>query len=298
MILLQADTLTTDLAQQAVATSKALLQGDTTAMQSILQQCVNFCVEVGKSILLAAVIYFVGRLVIRGLNTLLARMLERRNVDASIQSFTKSFVNILLTILLLISVISALGVNTTSFAALLASVGLAGGMALSGNLQNLAGGFVILLFKPFHVGDFIEAQGTSGTVSEIQIFHTIVTTVDNKIVYLPNGALSSGSVVNYSNELRRVDLTYGVCYDESPERVRQAVMEVIEANPKILSDEGHKPFIALSQLADSSVDFTVRVWTRGTDYWDVYFYMQENVYNTFNKKGISFPFPQLTVHQA
>ncbi len=267
-------------------------------MQSILQQCVNFCVEVGKSILLAAVIYFVGRLVIRGLNTLLARMLERRNVDASIQSFTKSFVNILLTILLLISVISALGVNTTSFAALLASVGLAGGMALSGNLQNLAGGFVILLFKPFHVGDFIEAQGTSGTVSEIQIFHTIVTTVDNKIVYLPNGALSSGSVVNYSNELRRVDLTYGVCYDESPERVRQAVMEVIEANPKILSDEGHKPFIALSQLADSSVDFTVRVWTRGTDYWDVYFYMQENVYNTFNKKGISFPFPQLTVHQA
>ncbi len=298
MILLQADTLTTDLAQQAVATSKALLQGDTTAMQSILQQCVNFCVEVGKSILLAAVIYFVGRLVIRGLNTLLARMLERRNVDASIQSFTKSFVNILLTILLLISVISALGVNTTSFAALLASVGLAGGMALSGNLQNLAGGFVILLFKPFHVGDFIEAQGTSGTVSEIQIFHTIVTTVDNKIVYLPNGVLSSGSVVNYSNALRRVDLTYGVCYDESPERVRQAVMEVIEANPKILSDEGHKPFIALSQLADSSVNFTVRVWTRGTDYWDVYLYMQENVYNTFNKKGISFPFPQLTVHQA
>ncbi len=298
MILLQADTLATDLAQQAIVTSKALLQGDTTTMQNLMQQCVNFCVEVGKSILLAAVIYIIGRLVIKGLNTLLARMLERRDVDASIQSFIKSFVNILLTILLLISVISALGVNTTSFAALLASVGLAGGMALSGNLQNLAGGFVILLFKPFRVGDYIEAQGSSGTVREIQIFHTIITTVDNKIIYLPNGALSSGSVVNYNNELRRVDLTYGVCYDESTERVREALMEVIEANPKILADEEHKPFIALSQLADSSVNFTVRVWAKGSDYWDVYFYMQENVYNTFNEKGISFPFPQLTVHHA
>ncbi len=298
MILFQADTVTTNLAQGAIATSKAFLQGDTTTMQSLLQQCVNFCVEVGKSILLAAVIYIVGRIVIRGLNTLLARMLERRNVDASIQSFTKSFVNILLTILLLISVISALGVNTTSFAALLASVGLAGGMAMSGNLQNLAGGFVILLFKPFHVGDYIEAQGVSGTVREIQIFHTIITTVDNKIIYLPNGALSSGSVVNYNNELRRVDLTYSVSYNESAENVKEALMEVIEANPKILADEEHKPFIALMQLADSSVNFTVRVWAKGADYWDIFFYMQENVYSTFNKKGIQFPFPQVTVHQA
>ncbi len=298
MSLLQADTLVTDTVQWVTEGTKALLSGGTSQMHNLMQQGINFCVEAGKCILLALVIYIVGRFVIRAINSLVERLLERRKVDLSLQTFIKSFVNILLTILLLISVIGALGINTTSFAALLASVGLAFGMSLSGNLQNLAGGFVILLFKPFRVGDYIEAQGTSGTVCEIQIFHTIITTVDNKVVYLPNGVLSSGIIVNYNNELRRIDLTYCVSYGEDTQRVRTALLDIIAANPKVFTDQAHSPFIALSSLASSSIDFTVRLWARGTDYWDVYFYMQETVYTEFNRLGIEFPFPQVTIHKA
>lgn len=300
-ILLQSDKLVSDtlnVAAQAAETTKALLSGDTSRLDKFLDQCVSFCVEGGKSILVALVIYFIGRFVVRGLNALLAKMLERRKIDPTIQSFLKSFVNILLTVLLIITVISALGVNTTSFAALLASVGLAFGMALSGNLQNLAGGLVILLFKPYKVGDYIEAQGMAGIVKEIQIFHTVVTTVDNKVVFLPNGSLSSGNIVNYSNSQRRVDFTIGVEYGEEIEKVKSALNDIIKANDKILTDEGHEPFVALSSLSSSSVDFTVRLWVEGTDYWPVYFWMQETIYEVFNRRGINFPFPQLTVHQA
>jgi len=301
MILLQAEKVATDtlnVAAQAAETTKALLSGDTSRLDKLLDQCISFCAEGGKSILVALIIYLIGRFLVKGLNALLAKMLERKKVDPTIQSFLKSFVNILLTILLIISVISALGVNTTSFAALLASVGLAFGMAMSGNLQNLAGGLIILLFKPYKVGDYIEAQGTAGTVKEIQIFHTIVTTIDNKVVFLPNGSLSSGNITNYSNSERRVDLTIGVEYGEDTEKVKSTLMELIQTNDKILKDEGHEPFVGLSSLSNSSVDFVVRMWVKGADYWPVFFGMQETIYKEFNKRGIGFPFPQLTVHQA
>lgn len=301
MILLQAEKMMTDslnVAKEAAETTKALLSGDTSRLDKFLDQCVSFCVEGGKSLLVALVIYFVGRFIVKGINALLAKMLERRKIDPTIQSFLKSFVNILLTVLLIISVISALGVNTTSFAALLASVGLAFGMALSGNLQNLAGGLIILLFKPYKVGDYIEALGTAGIVKEIQIFHTIITTVDNKVIYLPNGSLSSGNIVNYSNSQRRVDLTIGVEYGEEVENVKATLMELIQANDKILKDAGHEPFVGLVSLSGSSVDFTVRMWVEGVDYWTVFFGMQETIYKEFNRRGIGFPYPQLTIHQA
>ena len=224
-------------------------------------------------------------------------MLERRRVEPTIQSFLKSFTNILLTILLVITVISALGVNTTSFAALLASAGVAIGMALSGNLQNLAGGIILLLFKPYKIGDYIEAQGVNGVVQEIQIFHTIILTVDNKQIYIPNGALSSGSITNYSaKELRRVDWTVGVEYGTDVEKVRAALMKLIDADNRILKDPA--PFIALRELASSSVDFTVRGWVKGADYWGVFFDMNKQIYEEFNRQGISFPFPQIQVHQS
>ncbi len=295
--LLQADSLVASTASEAADAAKAALQGDTSAISHLGQQCLSLCVEAGKCIIVAILVYIVGRLIIRGINSLVARMLAKRGVDATIQSFVRSFVNVVLTILLAICVIGALGVNTTSFAALLASVGIAFGMALSGNLQNLAGGFIILLFRPFRVGDFIEAQGVCGTVKDIQIFHTIVLTADNKIVYLPNGALSSGSVVNTNNELRRVDLTYSVCYGQDIEVVKTTLNEVIAANPNVLTDDAHKPFIALSELG-ASVNVVVRLWVKGSDYWSVFFYMQETVYNTFNKKGIEFPIPHVAVHKA
>ena len=229
MIILQADP--TLAATEAV---KALEKGE---LSQVLQQVTTLCIEAGKSILLAILIFVVGRYLIKFINKMIGRMMERKKVEPTIQSFLKSFINVLLTILLIITTVSALGVNTTSFAALLASAGVAVGMALSGNLQNLAGGIILLLFKPYKVGDYIEAQGVSGTVKEIQIFHTIILTVDNKQVYVPNGALSSGSVINYSSEpLRRVDLTISVEYGTQVDTVKQALKDIIKADDRILTD--------------------------------------------------------------
>ena len=265
-------------------------------IDQLIQQAITMGMEAGKSILLAIVVAVVGRYIIKFLNKVVAGMLERRNVEPTIQTFLKSFVNILLVTLLTITVISTLGVNTTSLAALLASAGLAVGMALSGNMQNLAGGLILLFFKPYKVGDFIEAQGVSGTVKAIQIFHTVLTTPDNKVLFVPNGPLSSGNVTNYSkNELRRVDFTVSVEYGTDVEKVKQVTLELLKSDSRIMQDPA--PFIAVKELADSSVDFTLRVWVGVADYWNVFFDTNERIYTEFNKQGIGFPFPQIQVHQ-
>jgi small conductance mechanosensitive channel len=267
------------------------------SMQALVEKGMDLGIEAGKSIIVAVVIYFVGKALITLVNRMLSGVMERRKVDPAIQSFAKSLVNILMMILLVISVVSALGVNTTSFAALLASGGVAVGMALSGNLQNLAGGIVILLFRPFKVGDYIEAQGTGGTVSEIQIFHTILTTPDNKKIFLPNGALSSGNITNYSKEsLRRVDFTVSVEYGEDIDKVRKVLKDILDKDARVLQEPA--PVIVLGALAESSVNMTVRVWVKSEDYWNVFFQTNETIYNEFNRQGINFPYPQLTIHQG
>lgn len=264
---------------------------------TMLKELITLGMEAGKSILLAIVIYIAGKFIIKLLNKLLHQMLERRSIDPTIQSFLKSFVSILLNILLIITVVSALGVNTTSFAALLASLGVAAGMALSGNLQNLAGGLIILLFKPFKVGDVIEAQGVAGKVKEIQIIHTILLTVDNKEIYVPNGSLSSGSITNFSKMgTRRVDFTVSVEYGTEVEKVLDALKAIATSDERILKDP--EPFYALSALADSSVNFTFRVWVNGADYWNVFFDVNKRIYEDFNRLGIGFPFPQIQIHQS
>ena len=271
--------------------------GNSEYVQELINKGIDLGVEAGKSIIIAIIIYFVGKGLISLINRMLVGMMVRKNIDPAIQSFTKSLVNILLMVLLVISVVSALGVNTTSFAALLASAGVAVGMALSGNLQNLAGGIVILLFCPFRVGDYIEAQGTGGTVTEIQIFHTILTTADNKKSYLPNGALSSGNITNYSKEpLRRVDFTVGVEYGEDIDKVRKALSDILSMDERVLQEPA--PVIVLGSLADSSVNMSVRVWVKSENYWSVYFETNEKIYNEFNRLGINFPYPQLTIHQG
>ena len=270
---------------------------DITKLEKLMQKLWDWGVEAGSHLLGAIIIFIVGRIIISFLNKLVARILVRRKVDPSIQSFVKSLVSILLTVLLIVAVISKLGVETTSFAALLASAGVAVGMALSGNLQNFAGGLIVLLFRPYKVGDVIESQGETGTVREIQIFHTILTTFDNKVIYIPNGALSSGTVINYSREeLRRVDWTIGVEYNTDYDLVERTVRDLVAADKRILTEPA--PFVALHALADSSVNVTVRVWVKNADYWSVYFDMNKRIYAEFNAKGIGFPFPQLTVHQA
>ncbi len=299
MILLQvtqavADSLqvAADNLDQAIANADGL---DKLAL--ITQQLIDAGVRAGGSILKALLVFIVGRFLVSMLNKLAAKMMDKRHLDVSIKTFVKSLVNILLTILLIISVVGALGVETTSFAALLASAGVAIGMALSGNLQNFAGGLVILLFKPYKVGDWIECQNFSGTVREIQIFHTILTTADNKLVYVPNGSLSSGVVTNYNTqETRRVEWVIGVDYGENYDKVEKVIREVIAADGRILNSP--EPFIALSALDASSVNIVIRVWVKTSDYWGVYFDMNKTIYATFNEKGIGFPFPQLTVHQA
>ena len=289
MIIYQAETL--EAANEVV---KAVEKGE---VSQLVSQLIDLSVQAGKSILVAILIFVVGRFIVKLINKLVGQMLDRRKVDPTIASFTKSFVNVLLMVLLIITVVSALGVNTTSFAALLASAGVAVGMALSGNLQNLAGGLLLLFFKPYKVGDYISAQGVEGVVKAIQIFHTVLTTVDNKEIFVPNGALSSGTVVNFSrNDLRRVDQVVTVEYGTDVNAVREAVMDIANADSRILKDPA--PFVELGALADSSVNFTVRLWVKTDDYWGVWFDMNRKVYEEFNKRGIGFPFPQIQVHQS
>lgn len=265
--------------------------------EQVVGQLINWSLDAGRHILIALVVYLIGHYLIRFLNYLLARFMERRNVEISVQTFAKSFVGITLQVLLIVTVVSALGVNTTSFAALLASFGVAIGMALSGNLQNFAGGIVILFLKPYKVGDWIEAQGTGGTVQSIQIFHTVLLTADGKLIYVPNGAMSSGTITNYTlTPSRRAEWIIGVEYGEDVERARQVVLEILQADSRVLADPA--PVVWLGELNSSSVDMTIRCWTNNADYWNVLFETRERIYNRFNELGIGFPFPQVTVHQG
>lgn len=266
-----------------------------------LEGFVNSLIEQGSSlgwtIIKAIIVFVVGRFIIKMINKLVRRILTKRNIDLSVKTFVGSLVNVTLMILLIVSVVGALGVQTSSFAALLASAGVAIGMALSGNLSNFAGGLVILLFKPYKVGDWIESQNVSGTVKEVQIFHTILTTADNKVIYIPNGALSSGVVTNYTYQVtRRVEWVIGVEYGEDFGKVQQIMQNIIAGDTRIQNDP--EPFVALHALSASSVNIVARVWVKSEDYWSVYFDINKAIYETFNAEGINFPFPQLTVHQA
>ena len=266
-------------------------------VEQILDKLLNWGIDAGKSIIGAILIYVIGRFVIKQINRLVCKILTKRKLEISVQTFCRSLMNLLLNLVLVFAIISKLGVETTSLAALLASAGVAIGMALSGTLSNFAGGLIILVFKPFKVGDYIDGNNVSGTVKEIQIFHTILSTVDNRIIYVPNGSLSSNAIVNYSKQdMRRAEWTFGVEYGEDFEKVKAVLERIIAADARILKDPA--PFIGLGALSASSVDIKVRAWAKTDDYWGVYFDMNRVVYETFNKEGIGFPFPQLTVHQA
>jgi small conductance mechanosensitive channel len=244
----------------------------------------------------AIIVWIIGRWVISALIRVLSKTLDKRNVDPSLKPFLKGTARTLLIVLLLISVLSMLGVQMTAFVAVIGAIGLAVGLALSGTLQNFAGGVIILLFKPFKVGDLVEAQGYKGTVSEIQIFNTILKTPDNKTVVIPNGGLSTSSLVNYSVEpKRRVDWTFGIGYGDNTEQATDLLRKLLNADSRIL-DDPQEPFIAVSELADSSVNFTVRAWVNADDYWGVHFDMNRKVYNAFNEEGLSIPYPQMDLH--
>ncbi len=262
---------------------------------SALEQLKSLAVAYVPGFLLALLTLVVGWWLIGGFRKLLRRSLESRNVDSTLTPFLVSIVSVLLKIGLLISVISMIGVEMTSFVAIVGALGLAIGLAWQGSLANFAGGVLILFFRPFKVGDFVQAQGHMGTVFEIQILHTVLRTPDNKRIILPNGPLANGDIVNFSAEAtRRVDFTFGIGYDDDIDKAREVIKGLVEGDERIHSDP--EPQIRVSELADSSVNFVVRVWADAADYWDIYFDMQEKVKKSFDAQGIGIPFPQSDVH--
>lgn len=244
---------------------------------------------------LALIVLVVGWWLIGKVVNLTVKAMEKNELDVTLQRFLSSIIGIGLKALLIISVASMVGIATTSFIAVLGAAGLAVGLALQGSLSNFAGGVLLILFKPYKVGDFIETQGHAGVVQSIQIFNTILKTGDNKTIIIPNGPISNGSITNYSTEAtRRVDMSFGIGYDDDIDGARAALEEIIAADDRILKDPAH--LIVVAELADSSVNFTVRVWVNSADYWGVFFAMQEQVKKTFDAKEISIPYPQQDVH--
>jgi small conductance mechanosensitive channel len=259
-------------------------------------EIIELIISIGINLLIAIVILFVGFKLAGIISRSLGKVLQKRNSDIGLITFLKSFTSAIIKLLTIITVFTQLGVEMTSFIAILGAAGFAIGMAFSGTLSNLAGGVMILLFKPFKIGDFVEAQGEMGIVKEIQIFHTIMTTTDNKTIIIPNGPLSNGNLTNYTmQEIRRVDFSFGFAYGEDYQLAKKVLMDLYLNHPKVLKDP--EPFIGLGELADSSVNVTVRLWTKVEDYWEVFFFMNEKVYEKFNEtEGLSIPFPQMDVH--
>lgn len=332
----------------------------------------NGVVQFSFKLLVAALVFYLGKFLIKKLYGVVRRLLVINDVDISLQTFILSLVRIVLYFILIVSIVGILGIETSSFLALFASAGVAIGMALSGTLQNFAGGVLILLLKPYKVGDYIEAQGFAGSVKEIQIFHTVINTPDNKTIIIPNGGLSTGSINNYSFEsYRRVDWTIGLCYGCDYQKAKEVFKEILLSDDRVVvntlqedmdkrkmkmaelaaseeveddcppddpdCEEEHKsfwyrlfhknrqrqlelkqkikkktsinlsttnlnisrpPFVAITALADSSVNFVIRAWTHNSNYWDLYFDMNERFYKELPEHGLEFPFPQLDVHIA
>ena len=271
----------------------------TTPADVLLKELGSDALQFGLKVLAALAIYFIGAWVIKRIKKLLGNIFERRKTDKAIASFTMSLVSISLTILLIILTVGTLGVNTTSLAAILAAGGMAIGMALSGTVQNFAGGIMLLVFKPFKAGDFIEAQGFSGTVSEVNIVSTKLTTTDNRVIVLPNGSLSSGTINNISqNPIRRLEWKIGVEYGSNIDQARKVILGILNADARVLhgKDAPDEPNVKLSGLLDSSVKIQARCWVRTNDYWDLLWEINELIYKELPKNGIDFPFPQLDVH--
>ena len=250
----------------------------------------NFLVEYGIKVIGAIVIWIIGTWIIKKIIRGIGKVMSKNNYDVSLQKFLLNLIGWGLKILLFLVILSQLGIETTSFAAILAAAGLAVGMALQGSLGNFAGGVLIMIFKPFKIGDLIEGQGELGVVKEIEIFTTKLTGLSNREIIIPNGALSNGNIINYSTEgTRRVDLVFGVSYDADIKQSKDVIMSVLTSHPKILKDPA--PAVTVLELADSSVNFAVRPWCKTDHYWDVYFDVTENVKEALDKAGIEIPYP-------
>ncbi len=263
--------------------------------QNVVEKAYELILTYGPKILLAIIVLFVGLWIINRFTRVMRKMMNTRNVNVSLIGFVASFSNIGLKALLLISVGGMIGIQTTSFIAILGAAGLAIGLALQGTLSNFAGGVMILIFKPYNVGDLIQAQGHLGVVKEIHIFVTILLSPEKKTIIIPNGAISNGDITNFTTEGEiRVDLTFGISYESNIKRAKEVLLKVMESHPKVLKEPA--PFVGVSELADSSVNLAVRPHAKPEDYWTVYFDIYENGKIALDEAGITIPFPQMDVH--
>lgn len=266
-----------------------------TWLQDIKANWLPLLVEHGSNIFFALLTLAVGWWLINRITKGFVSFLKNRHADAMVTGFLSSLTLALLRIMLLLSVAGMIGIQTTSFLALIGTAGLAVGLALQGSLANFAGGVLILFLRPFRAGDYIEAQGVGGTVESILIFHTLLRTADNKTIVLPNGALSNGSITNYSSKpTRRVDINVGIDYGDDIKQARKILLDLAAADERVLKDPA--AVVYMTSLGDNSVNLSLRMWTKGADFWDVFFTVQEQMKEAFDREGISFPFPQHTIH--
>ena len=262
----------------------------------IISLLLEEAVKIGMKVLAAIAIYIIGAWVIKKIKRIIRKIMERRNIDPSITSFTLSFTTIALTLMLILMTVDALGINTNSIVALLAGSGLAIGMAFSGSLQNFAGGIMILVFKPFRVGDYVEFQNCTGTISSIEMTSTFIISDNGETIVLPNGTIFNGMLINHSKLCKkRVVWNISVAYGSNIELVRATALALLESNPDVLKEE-KPPAVVISNLGDSAVIVSIRCWVEHTNYWKTLYWGYEEIYKSFNAAGIQFPYPQLDVH--
>lgn len=264
-------------------------------LSQFMEDMIKWSYSKGIKLIIGVAALIIGWKLLNKFHKFLSGIVEKKNPDKTLTSFVGAVVNIASKSLLIVIIMGYMGIETASLAAVIASAGVTLGLSLQGSLSNLAGGVIILIIRPFNVGDYIDAAGFSGTVEKIGIFYTVIVTPDNKQIMIPNGTLANASMINYSTkELRRVDLTFSAPYETGIKEIKGILLDVAEGNEKILKNP--KPVVAVSEYKDSSVGYIVKVWCKNSDYWDVYYDLLEKVKIAFDQKGISIPYPQMDVH--
>ncbi len=258
---------------------------------------ITWGIDFVSKLAIALVLFFVGRWVIRQVKKVIDKVMFRRKVEPTLREFLRNLINIALYVILIVLIVNVVGTQTVSIAAIIGSAGLAIGLSVKDNLANFAGGVMLLFNKPFRTGDFIEAQDMSGTVQSIGILYTILTTADNKTIYIPNGPLSTGNIINYNTQLtRRADIVVNIDYGADVEMIKSLLLNIAQAHPQVLKTP--EPFARMTKMNDSSIDFTLRAWADTEDYWNVTHDLNEEIYKQLTQRGINIPFPQMTVHLA
>jgi len=271
------------------------IQTATNEASKYTDMAIMYASEYGLKIIAAILIFVIGKWAVKKITAISKNLMTKANVDRTLVEFSESLIYFALLLMVILASINALGINTTSFVAIFAAAGLAIGLALQGSLSNIGGAVLIIIFRPFQVGDFVEAAGATGTVEDINLFSTIIAPLDNRTIIVPNGAIVAGNITNFSKKPnRRVDHVFGIGYGDDLKLAKETLMQIMAEDDRVLAEPA--PFVGVGELGDSSVNFTFRAWVNTADYWDVYFDMVEKVKLTFDEKGISIPFPQMDVH--